>query len=520
MGQAPAPEWVATYNGPAGKADRPRAMFIDNNNNVYVTGPSEAKGGNLDYATVKYNADGVQQWVARYNGEGNGEDWPYAITVDENGNVYITGRSMGGGRKGNLNYATVKYNQHGQQQGVAIYRGTLNDVAMDVQADGQGNVYVTGFTKGSNPIGGEAITTIKYEYVSSVNQLSQKWVVDYDMAPNDGNGANAEEGNSLVVDASGNVYVTGRTVGNNRIAIKYDNNGVQKWVYLVNGGEGRKILLDGDGNILLTGFSGHTTKLDPAGNLMWQADYPGAGFWDMALDGSGNVYVTGQTSVNGHSQYKTVKYNSAGVEQWASNYYGDANSPNFARNIAVSQSGNVYVTGYATIPSGSSTATKIGTVKYDANGNEQWVAYAGTGAGGFGIGVNVNEGVYVTGETAQMGVGGDFITLKYPSVVTATSKPITSVQFTETKQSSFNLLNYPNPFSQNTIIEYKIPKDEKVKISVIDMQGKKIVTLVNEIQQAGIYKINFSRNKLPAGTYLYRIEAGEYIETKKLIILK
>src|SRR6186713_2446174 len=102
----PNPEWTKTYNGPAGLGDRPRAMCIDNNNNIYVTGPSDAsKRGNLDYATIKYNAAGQQQWVARYNGEGDAEDWPYAITVDATGNVYVTGRSMGAGKKANLNYA-------------------------------------------------------------------------------------------------------------------------------------------------------------------------------------------------------------------------------------------------------------------------------------------------------------------------------------------------------------------------------------------------------------------------------
>jgi hypothetical protein len=512
----PSTEWTATYNGPGGKYDKPRAMFIDADNNTYITGPSEATRGNIDYATVKYDANGQQKWVARYNGEGGGEDWPYAITVDGTGNVYVTGRSMSGGKKGNFNYATVKYNQLGQQQWVAIYNSTLSDIAQDVKVDGQGNVYVTGSTKGPNAFDGYAMTTIKYSSVG--NQVSQVWAVDYDVAPNDGNGSNQEAGNSLVLDVSGNVYVAGKS-GNKGVTIKYDNNnGAQLWVYQVIGGDERKVKMDGDGNILVTGFSGNTTKLDAAGNLMWQASYPGAGFWDLALDGSGNIYVAGETSVNGHSQYKTVKYNSAGVEQWASNYYGDANSPNFARRIAVGLTGNVYVTGYATILSGSSTATKIGTVKYDAAGNEQWVAYTGTGAGGFGIGVDNNDNVYVTGELAKGATDIDFITVKY-SQGSSSSKNVITAPLPEVT-ANFNVKNYPNPFYQNTTIEYQLSSEGKVRLTVYDMLGHEVATLVNETKKAGIHFVNFSANKLSPGIYFYKMQFGEMIETKKLIVLK
>ena len=112
-------DWVARYNGPANKFDGTRAMVIDAAGNVYVSGPSEGKKGNVDYATIKYNSAGVQQWVARYNGTGNGEDWPYAIAVDASGNVYVTGRSLGIGT--NLDYATIKYNNTGIQQWAVRY---------------------------------------------------------------------------------------------------------------------------------------------------------------------------------------------------------------------------------------------------------------------------------------------------------------------------------------------------------------------------------------------------------------
>jgi hypothetical protein len=84
----------------------------------------------------------------------------------------------------------------------------------------------------------------------------------------------------------------------------------------------------------------------------------------------------------------------------------------------------------------------------------------------------------------------------------------------------FQLRNFPNPFNGNTMIEYQLPVEGKVKLNVFDLSGHEITTLVNEYKPAGIHKINFKVNKLPAGTYFYRIQAGKYTETKKLIILR
>src|SRR5688572_8954205 len=111
-------QWPARYN-PANKVEQARVVVIDANNNVYVTGRSQDKKGNDDYATIKYSPSGQQLWVARYNGTGNGYDIPHGLTVDAEGNVYVTGGSLGSGT--GYDYATVKYNSAGAQQWVARY---------------------------------------------------------------------------------------------------------------------------------------------------------------------------------------------------------------------------------------------------------------------------------------------------------------------------------------------------------------------------------------------------------------
>jgi len=110
-------EWVARYNGPGNFDDFVHAIAVDSQGNVSVTGdicvrvefddtgiPSCVDS---DYATIKYDPDGNELWIARYNGPGNGFDEATALALDPAGNVYVTGASLGAGT--GSDYATIKY---------------------------------------------------------------------------------------------------------------------------------------------------------------------------------------------------------------------------------------------------------------------------------------------------------------------------------------------------------------------------------------------------------------------------
>lgn len=80
--------------------------------------------------------------------------------------------------------------------------------------------------------------------------------------------------------------------------------------------------------------------------------------------------------------------------------------------------------------------------------------------------------------------------------------------------------NYPNPFNPSTKIRYEIPKESFVTIKIYDVLGREVSTLVNEQKSAGYYNIEFNANNLASGIYFYRIQAGDFVRTKKLILLK
>lgn len=79
---------------------------------------------------------------------------------------------------------------------------------------------------------------------------------------------------------------------------------------------------------------------------------------------------------------------------------------------------------------------------------------------------------------------------------------------------------YPNPFNPLTTIEYQLPKSANVRLDVYDVTGRRVSTLVNDPQQAGIHQVNYEADELSSGTYIYRIQAGNWVESKKMLFMK
>jgi hypothetical protein len=80
--------------------------------------------------------------------------------------------------------------------------------------------------------------------------------------------------------------------------------------------------------------------------------------------------------------------------------------------------------------------------------------------------------------------------------------------------------NFPNPFNPTTKINYHIPQLSFVTLNVYDVLGSEIATLVNEEKSVGSYEIEFNATVLPSGIYFYRLQAGSFVETKKMVLMK
>jgi hypothetical protein len=97
----------------------------------------------------------------------------------------------------------------------------------------------------------------------------------------------------------------------------------------------------------------------------------------------------------------------------------------------------------------------------------------------------------------------------------------TGVKTLNTTPTSFALSqNYPNPFNPTTNIKYSIPSEMQVSLKVYDILGREVASLVNEKQVGGSYQVNFDASKLASGVYIYRLDAGTFVQSKKMILIK
>jgi uncharacterized delta-60 repeat protein len=415
--------WVARYDGPDSLSDEATAIAVDAVGYVYVTGRSEGSEGGSDYTTIKYNSDGSEVWVVRYNGLGSGYDDPTSLEVDDVGNIYVTGRSDGIDH--NFNYATIKYSPDGTEAWVALYDGPGNgdDWATSLTVDDAGNVYVTGRSTGSGS--SRDYATIKY-----LPDGTESWVTRYD------GGGRRDDPAAMTVDGEGNIYVTGvRRVGLDQTdyaTIKYNPNGTQLWIAIYDGGnnyndDATALGIDDVGNVYVTGHSrSHTEasdyttiKYSPGGTQLWIAHYDGptnGGGCPYALkvDAFGDILVTGWSADSSHSTYDfaTIKYTPSGSVVWVNRYDG----ARYARStaMAVDQAGNIYVSGESP---GESTKSDYATIRYDSDGTQAWVARydgpANPDDTAIEMAIDYERNIYVTGWSAVLGVHQEYVTLKY-----------------------------------------------------------------------------------------------------------
>lgn len=168
--------------------------------------------------------------------------------------------------------------------------------------------------------------------------------------------------------------------------------------------------------LLLVGVPAFAQSVDTA----WVRRYNGPGdardaSYAIAVDGSGNVYVTGFSEVAAYnSDWATIKYYPNGDTAWLRRYNGPANAGDEARDIGVDGSGNVYVTGFS---GGSGTQADYTTIKYYPNGDTAWVRrYNGPTSSrdaSYSIALDYFGNVYVTGGSIGSGTHRDYATIKY-----------------------------------------------------------------------------------------------------------
>lgn len=378
------------------------------------------------------NAQPAIEWGERYNGPPDMADEALDLAVDAAGNVYVTG--SGFNSSGNTDAVTIKYDSNGNQVWVRSFdRGVNdNDQARSIALDAAGNVYITGFSSGTTS--GADVLTVKYD-----NGGTQQWAMFYD-----GQHSNMDEGKSIAVDASGNVFVCGYSSDSlylfDALTICYNTSGTQQWVELFDGTAGNNdenldIAIDGSSNVYVTGNTTDsmyiadvlTIKYNSAGSQQWVQTVGTAGNGDygkaITLDMNGNVIVGAQSGLSGNwFDYLCIKYSNAGVYQWEQRYNNGNNRYEDVWEVCTDNAGYVYITGQSQATGNNSTPPDVATLKYTPAGNQVWLrrfdgGFSNGDDRGYAMVLDDTANVYVAG-ISKNATNNDYITLKYDSAGT------------------------------------------------------------------------------------------------------
>ena len=223
---------------------------------------------------------------------------------------------------------------------------------------------------------------------------------------------------TIAVDRRGHVYVAGTcTIGEGfpgYLAIAYLDTGARLWLRTEPTGFAQAIAVDGGGNLYVTGqaVSGFDTVCYSGATRVWEnrySSFPNTAYARaVAVGSSSNVYVTGyaSSSADGYD-YATLAYSNDGTPLWTNRFNGPANTNDYAQALAVGSSGNVYVTGYS---SGTNGSYEYLTLAYSSNGVPLWTNRFNEpgGSQAYALAVDRNDTIYVTGQS-----GGDCVTIKY-----------------------------------------------------------------------------------------------------------
>lgn len=414
--------WTARYDDINHGQDCANGIVADSAGNIYVSGSVISdRDGTLDFGVIKYNKDGVQEWVRQYGGSSQTDDTQSGISLDNKGILTLAGISQDVGST-NKTLLMVKYSSIGD----TIFARSYN---LDVWvynlfgqlSDQHGNIYLVG-TDSYDVIAvkidstGEKQRTYRFdagnlEYPesacidhggqllitgasdSSITQRGHDFVLKVSdlgttLWSSIGFG-NAIEGTAITEDSFGYIYVA----GNNEdcLLAKYDSNGNEIWDKVVQAPNksddiAASIAVDNYRSAYLTGilvtdtsFDYVVSKFNNMGRLRWSTrfsgpsvnGYTGASF--TGVDEHHNVYISG-SAYFGENPESTpiVKFDSNGVQQWAK--YFQAGQGNIIQQMKVTPSGDIYIASFVRI---TRSNHRMIFANYNTEGNLQWEEYYG-----------------------------------------------------------------------------------------------------------------------------------------------
>ncbi len=459
-----------TYGG-AGK-DIGVSVLQTSDKGYIIAGSTTSFGaGASDMYLVRTDSHGDTLWTRTYGGAGNDDGFAVQQTFD--GGYAIVGRTKSFG-SGMEDVYLVKTNSSGDTLWTRTFGGADNDKGLGFRQTSDGGYIIVGET----------------------------WSF----------GAGFDEVYLIKVNSSGDTVWT-RTFGGNAPDIAYD------------------VVQTSDGGYITAGYSWsfadntstvQLVKTDIAGNPQWMKDCGGVKHttaYSIDLTSDGGFIIGGWIDPNGVGTPDAylVKTDSLGDTLWTNSYGGT--DVDFARSVIQTSDHGYVFTGLT--QSFGADSGNVYLVRTNSSGKLLWTKTFGSNGidGGGSVRQTFDGGFIVTGWTTSPGNGNyDMYLIRTDSNGIATSVKTDRVNSISAEYKLSQ--NYPNPFNPSTVIDYRLPVDNYVTLKVYNILGRLVATLVDEFQPPGYKSIKWNASEFAGGVYFYRLNAGTYSQTKKLMVIK
>lgn len=523
-------EWNKVFFA-GGIGDYARCMISDRSNNVYIGGSEIIDGVNDDYRVAKISSNGTFESSYLYdNPLYHSVDIVTAMHVDAAGSVYVTGQTMT--NNGFEDIHTAKLNGFEYIQWTAKFDGVDHneDYPSVIKTDANDNVYVAGFT---NYESRSEYLLMKYSPNGGLANGQPLWI-----ATHGGSDSLADHINDMVIDPSGNIYVTGYTQETgqklNITTIKYSPSGTRIWMEQYDDVNSESqtaysIQLDDSNNVYIAGrtdidpldgsfdYKGIVLKYDKNGIYKWTHIEPTVNYLrSLKIDEDNNVIAGGDNTLTSSADLTVIKLNSEGSFLWRDTINGLADYGDFFKALDVDCDNNIYVVGKTT--GNSNLGNGFLTAKINAVGNVLWRKYFyGTDSGEeipVGIDVTSRGDVYVGGSSYVSNENiYKFAVIKYNQ---GTIDPTAGEEGSEYVSENNEILVFPNPTNDIVNIRSSFDNEQSGIISIYDITGKLMEEFTFQNQNKLDSQIDVKNyNK---GIYLIKIQIDESILLKKIIV--